>query len=392
MKSAGPLDDFLESSDYDAFMIRDDSHSNTNLYYLTDFEAPDPFIYLRKDGESIIVVPQLEFSRAEEEAKVDHIISSSEFKQGESRDNGDTKFAIIEKLLDRFEAEKIAVPSDFELKLADELRERNVGIEAIEDKVMDAREIKSSEEVEKLKQAQKITEEAMEKAEKLVGSAEVEEGELHLDGEVLTSEKLKKEIKLFLFEKNCDVPQEAIVASGYDSAKPHSTGSGPIEGGEPIVIDIFPRHGNRYFGDMTRTFVKREASEEVKEMKDAVLEAQEAALGVLEKGAGVKASEVHNRVCDVLESHGYETLRDNDTESGFLHSTGHAVGIDLHEPPRIAGNDTKLKAGHVLTIEPGLYIPEVGGVRIEDMILITEDGYENFNSMHKELDITNLSS
>lgn len=387
MNLTGPLDSFLESSGYDGFMIRDNSNSNMNLYYLTKFEASDPFIYLRKDEESIIVVPQLEVSRAGEEAEVDHVISSSEFKQGESRDNENIEFTIVEELFEKFEVEKIAVPSDFELKLADELRERDVEIEAIEDKVMDAREIKSSEEIENLKQAQQVTEKAMEKAEKLIESAEVEEGELHLDGKVLTSERLRKEIKLFLFKNNCDVPQETIVASGLDSAKPHSTGSGPIESEEPIVIDIFPRHDNRYFGDMTRTFVKGEASEEVKEMKDAVLEAQEEALDILEKGAGVKASEVHNKVCDVLESHGYETLRDNDTESGFIHSTGHAVGLDLHEPPRVAGNDTKLKEGHILTIEPGLYIPEVGGVRIEDMILITEDGYENFNSMHKGLEI-----
>jgi Xaa-Pro aminopeptidase len=138
---------------------------------------------------------------------------------------------------------------------------------------------------------------------------------------------------------------------------------------------------------MNRTFLKGEASDEIKRMKEAVLESQQAALEVLEKGAGVKANEVHNKVCDILENHGYETLRDNDTESGFIHSTGHAVGLELHEPPRISGNDTELKAGHLLTIEPGLYVPELGGLRIEDMVLIKEDGYENFNTMDKDLEI-----
>lgn len=388
MHKTWPLDNFLENTDYDGFLIRDDSYSNRNLYYLTGFEASDPFIYLRKNKQSIVVVPQLEYSRATEEAEVDQVISSSEFKQGESRDDEEVTVTIIENLLERFKAEKLAVPLDFELKLADNLRKRDIEIEAIDDKIMEARETKTVEEVEKLRESQRITEDAMEKAEELIRSAETEDGKLFLNDEVLTSEKLRKEIKLFLFENNCEVPHETITASGTDSAKPHSTGTGPIKPGEPIVIDIFPRHENNYFGDMTRTFVKGEASQKVKDMKDAVLAAQKAALEVLEKGAGVKASEVHNEVCNVLEEHGYETLRDNDTEIGFIHSTGHAVGLDLHEPPRIAENEDQLKSGMVLTIEPGLYDPEIGGVRTEDMVLIKEDGYENFNSMHKNLEIS----
>lgn len=386
MRRTRSLDEFLESSEYDGFMIRDDSHSNSSLYYLTKYEASDPFIYLRKNGESIIVVPQLEFSRAKEEAEVDQVISSSEFEKGESRDREDTKLNLIEKLLERFHIEKLAVPSDFELKTADELREGEIQVEPIDDKVMEARQIKNSEEIEKLRRAQITTEKAMERAKKIIESAKIKESKLYFEDELLTSEKLRKEIKLFLFENSCNLPHETIVASGNDSAKPHSTGKGSIKSGEPIVIDIFPKHDNRYFGDMTRTFVKGEANEELKAMKDAVLEAQKSALDVLEEGAGVKASEVHNKVCDILEKHGFSTLRE-DTESGFIHSTGHAVGLDLHEPPRIAGNETELKAGHVLTIEPGLYIPEVGGIRIEDMILVEEGGYENFNSMDKDMEL-----
>jgi Xaa-Pro aminopeptidase len=368
-------------------MIRDDSHSNANLYYLTGFKAPDPFIYLRKDGESIIVVPQLEFSKAKEEAEVDRVISSSAFTPGDSRNNDEKTISIFESLLERFEIEKVSVPSDFELKFADEIRKIGIDISAIEDKVMDSREIKSSNEIDNLRQAQQATEKAMKKAEEMLESSAVKDGKLYLNGNILTSERIKREIGIFLFENGCEVPDETIVASGPDSAKPHSRGSGPIKPREPIVIDIFPRHKNRYFGDMTRSFVKGKPSTELKEMKEAVLEAQKAALEVLEKGAGVNTTEVHNKVCDVFEKNGYDTLRDNTAESGFIHSTDHAVGLDLHEPPRIADNETELKSGHVLTIEPGLYLPEIGGVRIEDMVLITENGYENFNSMHKELEI-----
>lgn len=387
MKRTELLDDFLESSDYDSFLMRDNPHSNKNLYYLTEFMASDPFIYLRKDGKSIILVPQLEYSRAKEEADVDRVISSSEFVEGESRGNKETAIGLMEELVKRFKIGKIAVPSDFELRLADELRQRGIEIEAIDDKVMDARKIKSEDEIKRLKKSQRVTEKAMQKAENMLESAVVENGKLYLDEKILTSERIKTETRVLLLENECESPDEIIVSSGRGSAKPHSRGAGPVKAGEPIIIDIFPRHENNYFGDMTRTFVKGEAKDEVKEMKEAVLEAQEDALSVLEKGAGVKANEVHDKVCDVLESHGYETLRDNHTESGFIHSTGHAVGLDLHEPPRIAGNEDEIKSGMILTIEPGLYLPEIGGVRIEDMILVKEDGYENFNSMHKGLEI-----
>ena len=380
------LDKFLDSRNFDAFLIRDDS-SNSNMYYLTEFETSDPFIYLRKNGESIILVPQLEYSRAKEEAEVDKVINSSKFIQGESRDSEHKKILLLEKFLKEFNVENLAVPQDFPFKLARNIEEAGIEIQPVEDKVMQARKIKEKKEVEKIRQVQQYTEESMRKAEKLIREADIKNSKLYLNGEPLTSEKLKKGIKKFLIEKKCDVPQETIVASGKTSAKPHSTGSGPIKEGEPIVIDIFPKHRNKYFGDMTRTFVKEEPSEKVKKMKEAVLEAQKAAFNVLEKGEGVKAKKIHNKVCDILENHGYKTLRDNDTESGFIHSTGHAVGLDLHEPPRIAGNKDELRPGMVLTIEPGLYIPEIGGVRIEDMVLVKEDGYENFNSMSKEIEI-----
>jgi len=333
------------------------------------------------------VVPQLEHSRAEEEANVDQVISTSDFTEGESRNNENATLKILEELLEKFKIEKVAVPEDFNLKLADELRQTGLEINSVEDKVMESRKTKSCKEVEKLREAQQITEEAMEKAENIISSAEVKENRLYYEGEVLTSERLKKEIKYFLIKNDCELPQETIVASGEESAKPHSTGSGPINPKEPIVIDIFPRHRNKYFGDMTRTFLKGEVSEEIKKMKKAVLEAQKAAFEVLNKGSGTAASEVHNAVCDILESHSFNTLRNGDAKTGFIHSTGHAVGLELHEPPRIAENEDELKSGMTLTIEPSLYNPEIGGIRIEDMVLIKKDGYENFNSVDKGLEV-----
>lgn len=388
MDKKAPLDSFLDSNGFDGFLLREDS-SSSNLYYLTELEVPDPVIFLRTRGKSILVVSQLEYSRAKEEAKVDEVISSSEFLSGESRNDENATVNTIVKLLERFEIRKLAVPDDFPLGLYTELEDEleNLEIEPIEDRVTEARKIKSEKEIEKLKKAQKVTEEVMERVESIIQESNMRDGKLFLEDKPLTSERVKKKIKPFLLENDCSVPEETIVACGKDSAKPHSTGSGVLEPNKPIVVDIFPKHKSRYFGDMTRTFVKGEARKETKDMKKAVLKAQEAAFEVLDTEETVKASEVHNKVCDVLESHGYDTLRDKEVDEGFIHSTGHAVGLELHETPRIADNDDELEPGMILTIEPGLYYSEHGGIRIEDMVLVTEDGFENFNSMHKELEI-----
>lgn len=377
------LDRFLEKSDFDGYLIRDDSISNTDLYYLTDFEASDPFVYLRKNEKSWIVVPQLEYSRAKDEASVDKVISTSRYLKGESQVEGE-KTRIVKELIEEQNIEKIALPENFPLKLARELEQEGIDVEPIENKIKEAREIKDRSEIEKIREVQQITEQAMKHTEKIIRDSEVKKGLLWYGGKKLTSERLRSEIKKYLIERGCDLPQEIIASSGRESAKPHSTGSGPIKTAEPILVDIFPRR-KRYFGDMSRTFVKGELSREIQEMEEAVKEAQEAGFKLLENGAGTTAGEVHNAVCEVIENYGYETNRNQDAETGFIHSTGHGVGLDLHEPPRIADNSYELKKGTVLTVEPGLYLPEAGGLRLEDMVLVKKKGYENFNSMHKDI-------
>jgi Xaa-Pro aminopeptidase len=187
-------------------------------------------------------------------------------------------------------------------------------------------------------------------------------GKLHYDDEVLTSERLKDILRERLENHGCDL-EEVIIAGGSQSADPHSLGSGPLRPDEPIIFDIFPQHESGYWGDMTRTFVKGTPSEEFQEMYDTTREAFEQALNVLSDGAGVTGKEVHNKVCDVFESAGYKTIRQGDFDTGLLHSTGHAIGRELHEPPRIVGDCGTLEKGNVLTIEPALYNSEYGGVR-----------------------------
>jgi Xaa-Pro aminopeptidase len=213
-------------------------------------------------------------------------------------------------------------------------------------------------------------------AESLIESATVIEGVLHHDGDPLTSERVRREIELTLVREGCAL-DETIVACGADAANPHDRGSGPLYADESIVVDIFPRDTEtRYHADMTRTFVKGEPSGTLQEWFDLTDEARSAALDAVEPG--VTGAAVHEAVCDVYEDAGLPTLRtDPETETGFIHSTGHGVGLDVHERPQVSPDGAELEPGNVVTIEPGLYDPDVGGVRIEDLIVVTEDGYEN---------------
>jgi Xaa-Pro aminopeptidase len=224
----------------------------------------------------------------------------------------------------------------------------------------------------------------MARAEELLAGADVEDGTLVHDGDRLTAELVKREIEIELLRHGCNL-DEAIVACGADAADPHDRGSGPLAAGEPIIVDVFPQSkATGYFADMTRTFCVGEPSETVREWHDLTLEAKHAALETVE--AGIPGSEVHDAVCDVYEDAGLPTLRaDESTETGFIHTTGHGVGLDIHEFPRVSEQDDELEAGHVVTIEPGLYDPEVGGVRSEDLVVVTEDGHENLTDYEERL-------
>ena len=202
----------------------------------------------------------------------------------------------------------------------------------------------------------------------------------------LTSEMVRLTICKTLLDNDC-IAQETIVAGGPSSADPHERGEGPLYAGQPIVIDIFPRSGRSgYWGDITRTVCKGAASIELKKQYNAVKSAQAAQLKAIK--AGVWTDKIHQIGVDLMENRGFKTETINDVPQGFIHGTGHGVGLEIHEAPRVSsGNHQKLRAGHVITIEPGLYYPEIGGVRIEDTILVTKEGYKMLSSCIKKFEV-----
>ena len=380
------LDDYLEEAGLDGYLIEADGE-DSDQRYLSGFTAPDPFVTLYT-GENHLLVSALEYGRAKRNARAETVERHSEYDhRANVREYGQTEGGHRTRaaFLDAHGVESVGAPTDFPLGTADGLRDLGVSVEADYDGVIESiRATKTDEEIEHIRTAQKANEAAMARAEELLSDADVEDGTLVFDGEALTSERVKQEIEIELLRHGCAL-DETIVACGADAADPHDRGSGPLSADEAIIIDIFPRSKETgYYADMTRTFCVGEPSEEIAEWYDLTLEAQEAALDAIE--AGVTGSDVHGAVCDVYEDAGLPTLRsDESTETGFIHTTGHGVGLDIHEFPRVSEQDNELEAGHVVTVEPGLYDPAVGGVRIEDLVVVTEDGHENLTDYEKSL-------
>jgi Xaa-Pro aminopeptidase len=382
------LDSYLADNGVDGYLVDADS-GLSDQFYLSGFDAPDPFITLY-DGETHLLFPRsLEFGRAKRESRADTVQRYVDFDHAEHVEEHGPGAAVSHVLADflrSYDVDRVAVPPRFPLKTADALRARGIEVTADSDGVVtEIRATKTDEEVEHVRAAQRANEAAMAAAESLLRSASAREGgTLEEGGEVLTSERVKTEIEVTLLRHGCSL-DETIVACGSDAADPHDRGSGPLSADEPIIVDIFPRDkATKYHADMTRTFVKGEPSETIAEWYDLTERAMGAAYDVLE--AGVTGEAVHDAVCDVYEDAGLSTLRsDERTETGFIHSTGHGVGLDVHELPRISPDGGELEPGHVVTVEPGLYDPEIGGVRIEDLVVVTEDGYENLTDYEKRL-------
>jgi Xaa-Pro aminopeptidase len=384
-----PLADRLADEGLDGYLVDADSESSSNQRYLSGFDAGDPFVTLYAPPETALLVGSMEYTRAQGESRADAVRRWDDYDlrdRVEDIGQEDAVRDVLAAFLDEFGVESVLVPRRFPVWTADGLRDRGVTVQPDYDGVLeDVRAVKTDAEVEWIRASQRANEAAMAVAEDLIAGASVEGGTLHHDGDVLTSERVKREIEMELLRHGCSL-DETIVACGPDGAIPHDRGSGPLRADEPIIVDIFPRDKEtRYYADMTRTFVNGDPPAVVREFHDLTLDAMDAAYDVL--AAGVTGEAVDDAVCDVYEAAGYETIRSNPTiDAGFTHSTGHGVGLDVHEDPRLAQRfDDELEAGNVVTVEPGLYDPDVGGVRVEDLVVVTGDGYENLTDYPKHL-------
>ncbi|WP_436343164.1 M24 family metallopeptidase [Natronorubrum sp. FCH18a] len=374
------LRESLEANGVDGYLIDDDA-SDSDQRYVSGFTTPDPYQTLVTRDDVHLLVSGLEYGRASSEASADSVTRRSTYDYQELvAEYGpyEAKSRMLVAFLDDHDVGSLAVPRNFPTGTADGLRELGLEITVEPEGIVEEIRARKTEwEREQIEATQDANEAAMATAEELIAGADIDDdGTLVRDGEALTSERVKEEIEVTLLRHGCGL-DDTIVACGADGADPHNRGSGPLAADELIVIDIFPRDKETgYFADMTRTFARGDPGEEARRRYDVTKEAYEAALEAVE--AGVTGADVHGAACDVIEDAGYETLRsDPSTETGFIHSTGHGVGLDIHEQPSVSPSGGELEAGHVISIEPGIYDPAVGGVRIEDLVVVTEDGYEN---------------
>ena len=371
-----------------ARLIIADSEKNANLYYATRFLAPDPFIFVQVDGRRLMVMSDLELDRAKSQSRVDEVLSYSKLAQ-ELRQRGGaepTMMDVVAEVLKSRQVKDVEVPADFGVAYADALRKRNIEIQPKAEPFFPERMVKSEEEIGLLTEALRTTEDALERAIELIGNSEPKPGgTLWLAGKPLTVELLRKTLHLTMMERDC-VAQHTIIAPGVQAVDPHNEGSGPLRANEPIVIDVFPQHArSRYFADITRTVVRGKASPKVTRMFELVKEGQEIAFRMIKDG--VDGCTVHTAITDSFEAAGFKTGEQGGRMQGFFHGTGHGVGLEIHEPPRVGGKSDLLKSGMVVTVEPGLYYLDAGGMRIEDMVVVRKDRCEVLTKAPKLLEI-----
>ena len=364
------------------------SEADANMLYATAFFAPDPFIFLEHHRRKYLVMSDLEIDRAKKQAEVDQVLSLSLY-QSELKRNGrqsPTTADVLELLLRERRISRVTVPANFPTLLAEELRTKKFVLRARPDPFFPERERKKADEVRKIRDSLRVAELGLEAGIQALRRAKIgRDRYLYANGSRLTSERLKTIVNTAIMAQGW-VPSHTIISSGDQCCDPHHEGSGPIKAHTSIIFDIFPRSQKTgYFGDLSRTVVRGRASERLKEAYVTVQAGQEVAYRMIRHGA--KGKEIHQKILALFEQRGFPTGKINGRMQGFFHGTGHGLGLDIHEPPRIAASEAALRAGHVVTVEPGLYYPGMGGVRLEDVVLVTKTGNRNLTRAPQFLEI-----
>ncbi len=364
------------------------SESNADQLYFGRFFVPDPFISFGQGKRKYAVLNALEIARGRKESAFDEVLSFEEWRErakGRFRRENVGVAEIVAALAAEFGIDGFRVGGDFPLGLARKMEELGLRLEVAEGGLFPEREKKTREEAEAIRKGNRCSAAGIRAAEKVLRASEIRQGKLFFEGKFLTSERLKEEIEIACLRAG-SVSGHTIAAGGDQACDPHCRGSGVLRANELIIVDVFPRvTATGYHGDMTRTFLKGRASEEQRRLVATVRAAQEYALGRIR--AGVTGDSVHRGVVEVFEKAGYKTDTKGRQPTGFFHGTGHGLGLEVHEAPRLSVGGPRLKAGQVVTVEPGLYYPGLGGARIEDVVWVRKDGAEMLSSCHYRWEI-----
>ncbi len=350
-----------------------DTHRSADALYFGQVAVPDPFVAFGLKGKKYAIVSALEFGRVRKTSDFDVVLPLEGFMQRAralwpQRKPGAAE--VIYLAAKDYKQQRFTVPADFPAGVYEQLFELGLDLVVADGALFPERELKTPAEAAAIREGNRCSALGFAAAEKILRASRIQGRTLRHRGKVVTSEMLKFAIEVACLEAGA-VSADTIVAGGDQACDPHERGSGPIRPHELVIVDIFPRvTATGYHGDMTRTFLRGRASDAQRALVAAVRAAQLAALKAIK--AGVNGRDVHRRCVDVFTARGYETKSTPRGSVGFFHGTGHGLGLAVHELPRLSGAvDYTVPKGSVVTVEPGLYYPGLGGCRIEDVVQVT---------------------
>lgn len=356
--------------------------SDPDMLYFSRFQAFDPYLAFTVGGRRVAVISAGEYGRMVKESVFDVVLLLEDVREGAAKRFSLPKGKrpeIHQMALHLAEIHGIPtfrVGSRFPVGLARKLRDAGMILEIAEDGgLFPERQIKTAAEVEALRKGNKASEAGFRIVAKTLAESEIRGGKLFHGGTVLTAERLRALIGHAVLDAGA-VALHTIAAPGDQAVDNHCVGHGPLRAGELIVVDIFPRRiEDGYWGDMTRTYLKGRASNAQRRLVRTVKQAHKLAIDMIKPG--ISGGKVHDAVQAFFDKEGYETARDCKEPKGFFHALGHGVGLEIHEQPIMRSKAPfKIREGMVLTVEPGLYYPGLGGCRIEDVVHVVPGGCE----------------
>jgi len=371
-----------------ARLIIADSEHDADMLYVSGIFVPDAFIAIEIKGQWHGLFSPLEVDRARKHSKFSQIWLDAPFRFTADNCNRSGLAAVAAAFLEEHAVNTLEVPPHFPFAYAEQLKSWGFNVTASDGAFFPERAVKTEAEIKHLAHAEKLTRRSMMQAERYLAACSIGDDSILRDGE--TGKKVKaadvrRAIETFLIA-NGAMPAHTIVACGKEGADPHNIGSGFIRAHQPIIIDIFPRVlATGYWGDMTRTYVKGKATPEIKKIYNTVRKGQDIGLSMVTDG--IEGQIIHQAITNYFDTQGYPTRMVGGKQTGFFHGTGHGVGLQIHEAPGISTRPGTLIAGQVVTVEPGLYYPGLGGVRIEDMVVVRQNGCDNLTRHKRQLEI-----
>lgn len=356
-----------------AYCIYNATERDLNLLYWGNFSAPDAFFGLKLADRTIAFVSELEYSRCEQTSCFDEVYLLSEIRKELQVLSPEKAYwpAFFQFLQKKYKIDQFVVPNDFPAFIYAQIASE-VSINFDKDFFGTQRAIKTNSEIAEIQKACELTAKGIDFAKNILRQSQIRDQFLYYEGQILTSESLRSRLEAYCLSLG-GYATDTIICGGLDASNPHARGKGPLHANELIVIDFFPRlQASHFYGDMTRTVLKGKANAQQEHLYNCVLECQQEIITKIRPG--VYTNDLMQFALDFFEKASYGLKTSPNACEGFIHSLGHGLGLDLHEYPSVSHTPIELQPGMVITIEPGLYFKKLGGVRIEDDVLVTPNG------------------